>query len=328
MRLKAGKPINPKNASFFRLNVLLMLCLAFPWTLNAQKPARISLPEQFARFGYEQIQLQRTADNHLYRVGKLAGRRRSMLVDTGWSFTTISTNAARKLPKSHAPITNAHPTILIEDLKLGHHSFANQPARVEHMVFDGQAASFEVALGFDFLQRHFAVIDCLNRRLYVRRNVPTESEQTSLEAALRDRGFTPVTLKLKSPLAITCPARVNGQPVEMLVDTGAVWSTLDVRLLDRLDLRALPTLAKISGVGRAGTRGVAMAEAKSFALGEVPVKDANFALMDLGDWGLAAPGKGLSEVQGILGGTELVANGTLIDCHRLKLWAKRGSLKK
>ncbi|MEK7706797.1 MAG: pepsin/retropepsin-like aspartic protease family protein [Verrucomicrobiota bacterium] len=314
MRLKAGKPIN----------ALLTLCLIFPWTLNAQKTARISLPEQFARLGYEPIELQRTAENHLFLFGKLNGRRRSVLVDSGWSFTTVSTNAARKLPSSRGGGTNEPPSVLIEELKLGRNSFSNQLTRVERMVFDGQATPFEVVLGCDFLRRHFAVIDCLNQRLYVRSSAPTEQEQIKLEGILRANGFEAVALDLKNPLAITCPARVNDQPVEMLVDTGAVWSTLDVRQLDRLGLRALPTLAKISGVGRTGTRGVAVGEAESFALGDVRMKDANFALMDLSDWGLAAPGKELSEVQGILGGAELLANGALIDCHRLKLWVKRG----
>ncbi|MCU0784608.1 MAG: hypothetical protein MUF81_11320 [Verrucomicrobia bacterium] len=54
----------------------------------------------------------------------------------------------------------------------------------------------------------------------------------------------------------------------------------------------------------------------------------NFALMDLSDWGLAAAGKELNAVQGIWGGMELMANGALIDFHRLKLWVKRGGEKK
>jgi predicted aspartyl protease len=316
-RFNAGKPIN----------VLLSLCLIFPWALNAQKPVRTRLPEQFARLGYERIELQRTAENHLYLVGKLNGRRRSVLVDTGWSFTTISTNAARKLPLASRS-TYAYPTTLIADLKLGSKSFTNQPARVEHMVFDGQAAAFEVVLGCDFLQRYFAVIDCSNRRLYTRARAPTERVQSQLEEILRADGFVEVPLNLKQPLAITCLARVNRQPVEMLVDTGAVWSVMDVRQLDRLGLRALPTLAKISGAGKTGTRAVAMAEVKSFALGDLLVKDANFAVMDLSDWGFAAPGKGLSEVQGILGGHELSAHEAMIDFGALKFWVKRSSRKK
>ncbi len=306
---------------------VLALCLTHPWTANAQKVERSSLQEQFVQSGYDRIQLQRTAENHLYVTGKLNGRRRSVLVDTGWSFTTVSTNAARKLPSSNSG-TNELPTVLIAELKLGRHSFTNQPARVEHMVFDGQPASFEVVLGCDFLRRNFAIIDCLNRRLHVRSRPPTETEQNELDQSLRRGGFTVVALTLKQPLAITCPARVNHQPVEMLVDTGAVWSSLDVRQLDRLGLRALPTLAKVSGAGETGTRSVAMAEVKSFALGEVLLKDVNFAVMDLSDWGLAAPGKGLSGVQGILGGSELVVNSVLIDCHGLRLWVARGGAKK
>ncbi len=244
-------------------------------------------------------------------------------MDTGWSFTTISTNAARKLPSAGDNRSSESPTVLIADLKLGRISFTNQPARARHIVFDGQPASFDVVLGCDFLRRHFAVIDCLNRRLYLRHHAPTDAEQNALEETLRHNGFAEVVLTFKSPLAITCPARVNGQSLEMLVDTGAVWSVLDLRQLDRLGLRALPTLAKISGAGKTGTRGVAMAEVKSFALGDVPLKEANFALMNLSDWGLGTPGRQLSEVHGILGGAEFVANGAVIDCHHLKLWLKR-----
>lgn len=308
-------------------HVLLILCLILPCALSAEKSAPIKLREEFAHIGYQQIQLRRTADNHLYLIGKVNGRRRSMLVDTGWSFTTISTNAARKLPSSNSG-TNKPPSVLIADLRLGRTSFTNQPARLEHMVLDGQPASFDVVLGCDFLRQHFAVIDCLNRRLYARTCAPTDSEQYGLTGTLRSNGFVEVALNLKRPLAITCSARVNGRPVEMLVDTGAVWSALDMRQLDRLGLRALPTLAKIIGTGKTGTRGVAMAEAKLFALGDVALKDARFAVMDLGDWGFAAPQKQLSEVQGILGGTELVANEAMIDCHRLKLWVKPGRVRK
>jgi predicted aspartyl protease len=318
VRLKAGKPIS----------ILLTLCLAVPCTVGAEKSSRVRLPNEFARLGYQQIELQRTAENHLYLVGKLDRRRRSVLVDTGWSFTTVSTNTARKLPVIRDGSANEHPPVLIADLKLGRHSLKNQPARVQHMVFNGQPASFDVVLGCDFLRQHFAMIDCRNRRLYVRRHAPTEREQNKLEETFRAQGFTAVALKLKSPLAITCFARVNGQPVELLVDTGAVWSTLDVRQLERLGLHALPTLTKITGAGKTGTRAVAMTEVKSFALGDVPLNDTDFAVMDLSDWGFAAPGKQLSEVQGILGGSELTANNALIDCHSLKLWVKRDGVKK
>lgn len=306
----------------------LTLLLFFPSALNGGGASQTSLPKQFSKLGYDSIELQRTAENHLYLVGKLNGRRRSVLVDTGWSFTTVSTNAVRKLAASVTAGTNQPPTVLIADLKLARHSFTNVTARVEHMIFDGQPASFDLVLGCDFLRRHFAVIDCSNRRLYTRARTPTEREQSQLEEILRADGVVEVPLNLKQPLAITCTVHLNGQPVEMLVDTGAVWSVIDVRQLGRLGLRALPTLAKISGAGKTGTRAVAMAEVNSLALGDLLVKDADIAVMDLGDWGFAAPGKGMSEVQGILGGAELSVNGALIDYGALKLWVKRSSRKK
>ena len=307
--------------------VLLAFILGFLSAVGAEYSPHLNWTKHFVGLGYERIDLRRSAENHLYLLSQLDGRRRSVLVDTGWSLTTVSTNAALELLSLRDSATNENPRVLIKRLKLGRTSFLNQPALVQNMVYDGQVTPFEVVLGCDFLRRHFAVIDCRSHRLYVRSKALTEQEQINLEAGLGGGGFRAVSLKLKTPLAMTCPARVNGKPVEMLVDTGAVWSTLDVRQINRLGLRALPTLAKISGVGKSGTRGVAMAEVNSFVLGEIKMKDTSFALMDLGDWGMAVPGKELGEVEGILGGAELVANGALIDCHALKLWVKRGGPK-
>ena len=308
------------------IRALPALLLVFPVALRADPAPRINWTKHFTRLGYERIELRRTADNHLYLTGKVNSRRRSVLVDTGWSFTTISTNTARGLPLSQGGMSG-QSAVMLEHLRLGGVSFSNQLAHVQHLLFGDQVAPFEVVLGCDFLRHTFAIIDCPQRRLYVRRGAPTEQEVNLLEDILREGGFAEVPLKLKNPLAITCVARINGKPVEMLVDSGAVWSSLDLRQLDRLGLRALPSLAKITGVGATGTRGGAGGEAKLFALGDVPMKDANFALMDLSAWGLAATGKDLSEVQGILGGNELAANGAMIDCHRLKLWVRRGGAK-
>jgi hypothetical protein len=144
--------------------------------------------------------------------------------------------------------------------------------------------------------------------------------QCQLEGALRRAGFREIELRLKTPPALTLAARMNGEPLEMLLDSGAVWSCVDERQGARLKLKPLPSAARISGTGGAGWRSVAAAEVRLLQLGETDLRNQTLALFDLADWGFAAPDQVLGAVQGILGGDLLAANRAVIDCHRLKLW--------
>ena len=268
-----------------------------------------SAANMFPKLGYDQIELRRTGENHLFLFGQVNGRKRSCLVDTGWSFTTLQAD-------QQSSVTN------LEILKLGRTIFTNQAVRAEKVLFSGQRAAFDLVLGLDFLRRNFAVLDCGRRRLFTRREALSTEAQGALEAALRGAGFREVELRLKAAPALTVAARLNGEPLELLLDSGAVWSCLDQRQVARLKLKPMPSAARITGAGATGQRGVAVAEVKSLLLGEVELKEKTVALFDLADWGFAAPDKALSEVQGILGGDLLAATDAVIDCNRLKLWLK------
>lgn len=291
---------------------LLAGAMTLAGVLHVRSAGAMNLSESFAKCGYEAIELRRTGENHLFLFGQVNGRKRSCLVDTGWSFTTAATNVLRGMGDAG----------WIAHLKLGRVAFTNQPVVMQRMVFNGQPASFDVVLGLDFLRENFAVIDCGSRRLYPRRAAPDEAEQKILEAAIRRAGFREVELQLKRPPALTVRALVNREPVEMLVDSGAVWSCLDARQSERLRFQPAPSAARITGAGATGTRPVAAAEVQSFQIGGVMMKGMTLAVFDLSDWGLAAPGRTLAEVQGILGGDALAAGEALIDCHALKLWLK------
>lgn len=288
--------------------------------------------EQLERSGGERIQLRRTEAQHLFVFGKVNGRQRSVLVDTGWSLTSIGTNAARHLKTPQESDVNLQGTpfdtedhsrvVLVERLALGRASYTNQPALVRNLVVDGRPASFDLVLGCDFFIRNFAVIDCERRRLYTRRVPPATKAQDEFEAALLRSGYTAATLRLTDPLGITCVVRVNGEPLEMLVDTAAVWSCLDAGQIERFQLKPQPTPRRLLGVGATGTRGFAVARVQTFAVGGHEWKGLNLAVLDLRDWGLARPDTGLANVVGILGGSELTASGAVIDFHAQKLWLK------
>lgn len=305
------------------------------FTLCIGQPASLAGPgwrEQLEQSGGERIQLRRTEAQHLFIFGKVNGRQRSVLVDTGWSLTTINTNAARNLKtldglgvslqEEWFRTKEMSRMVLVEQLQLGRAGFTNQPALVRNVVMDGRPASFDLVLGCDFLIRNFAIIDCERRRLYTRRTAPSVKGQAELEAALRHGGYTPVELRRTEPLGITCLVHVNGEPLEMLVDTAAVWSCLDAGLIERFNLKPQPTPRKLLGVGATGTRSFAVAKVELLAVGGCQWKNLNLALLDLRDWGLAKPDTSLADVVGILGGPELTASGAVIDFHGQKLWVK------
>ena len=93
-------------------------------------------------------------------------------------------------------------------------------------------------------------------------------------------------------------------------------------ILDGLGLKLLPTPRQITGAGATGRRGFAVAKVTSVELGGAEMRGLNFAVLELGDWGLAAQDAPLARVRGIIGGPELAAYHAIIDCHGLRLWFK------
>ena len=165
--------------------------------------------------------------------------------------------------------------------------------------------AFDVVVGCDF---------CCHYATRLPESAALRAPRASISNKAIRGGVAPlwvcaVQLQRKDPLALTCPALVNGEMLEILVDSAAPWSCADARQRERLRLKTTASPAKITGVGRAGTRGVGVATVKSFRLADVDVKITNLAVFDLADWGFAAPDAALSEVEGILGCDALNAAG-------------------
>jgi len=259
--------------------------------------------------GFDQIALRRTADNRLYLSGRLDGRRRSFLVDTGWSHTTVNRSGENN-------------STTLSEIKLSDVTFTHQPARQERVLMGGKPAPFDVVLGLDFLREHFAVLDCGTGRMFTRRKSPTAEDSQRFAAAMRSAGFLAVELRRHENLAITCPVKMDDYFFEMLVDSGAAWTCLDWRQAEAWGLKAQSSTTRLSGAANTGTRGLAVAEVKSLRLGKLEIARAMVGLVDMADWGLAQKDTALGEVKGLLGGEMLTTYNAVIDCGELKLWLK------
>jgi predicted aspartyl protease len=283
----------------------------FPSSLPAQ------LGPVFQALDYETVTLRRTAANHWYAVGRIEERRRSCLVDTGWSFTTVSTNTAARLTETNG----------ISQLKLGAVLLTNIPVRVANLRVDDRPTAYDVVLGADFLLRRHAVLDCGSARLYLRNAPLTPTEREKFERELMDRGWVAVTLKRRTPPTWSVAAQINDQPVELLVDNGATWSCLDPQFAQLANLYPQPSMHQISGPAATGPRNLAVAQVRNWRWGEHAVSPRSVAVFPLWEWGLGPRGKLFPEVGGILGGSELLAAQAVIDCSGDKLWI-RGTLRR
>lgn len=269
----------------------------------------MALHSLLPKLGFDTTELRRTADNRLYISGKLDGQRRSFLVDSGWSYTTVNRKAE----------TN---TLTVGEIKLGRVRFFNQPARQERVIMGERPAAFDVVLGLDFLRRHSAVLDCGAGRLFTRREPPTPETRQQFTSAMQRAGYIAIELRIREAAALVCPARLEGNSFELLVDTGAAWTCLDGSRAEKWGLKPQPSTTRLSGAAKVGTRGLAVAEVKSLRLGEVAIARTLVGLVELADWGLAQEGKALGEIKGLLGGEILAAHSAVIDCGELKLWLK------
>ena len=292
---------------------VLATVLCLECKLAAGEPSDFS--RSLLKLGYEQIELRRTDENRLFLFARVNGRKRSCLVDTGWSFTTVSTNTAARLTKSN----------LIDRLELGSASFTNQSVIAQDIRIAGQPAPFDVVLGCDFLLAHHAILDCMNRRLYLRRTVPTMGETASLERLFSDSGRASAEMKLRAPPAMIVATRLDGHTAQFLVDSGAVWSCLDVKTAREYNLRLSPSPNQISGAVSADKKSFHVTTARELTVAERKLKGVNLAVLSLEPWGFGPDGNLFNDVSGILGGAELIGNGAVIDFSSRKLWlhAKR-----
>lgn len=314
----------PRLKYQFHLSIMTLLLIVGDACRGADTPGKGTLEEYLKRLGYEPVMLERTDNNHLLARGTLNGKKRSFMVDTGWSFTTVSKRTAAKLKSLAAHGVKLHDsflgtlsnpsTVLMENLTLGRAVFLNQPAIVEL-----DALGYDGVLGADFLYRNYCLIDCRNRRLYARGAEPSADVRSAMRQTLLLSGFRDVPLRVKLSLVLTCDVKVNEETTRLLVDTGAIWSVLDLGKAQRLGLKLDPTLARLKGVGRRESDLVWLSKIKTLDFESVVLTNVNFGVAELKDWGVADPAS-MVDVQGILGAELLAKNNALIDCRGMRLW--------
>lgn len=315
----------------------------------ADSASASSLKELLPRLGYTGVNFkwEERGGNPLIRA-KVGGRSQVLLVDTGWSRTTLDEKAARGLKTLGELGVTLHDTfsgritdssvVVIPELVLGAAEFLNQPAYVKQLDMDYVRLPFDGALGCDFQLRNFGLMDCGSARLYLRgEKLSTAGEQLFMEA-LRRGGWVEVPLEIYPKYL--CPvveAQVEGQTVRLLVDTGADFCLLDDGLASQLRLELLKRdrpktgsrirarqQGAIVGVNEIGAHDLFGAQLKSLRLGAREWTGFDVGVANLKAWGLSESGRPGGDIQGLVGAELLIPSGALIDFSARRLWLLPG----
>ncbi len=103
-----------------------------------------------------------------------------------------------------------------------------------------------------------------------------------------------------------------------------MWSCLDTKVAREFNLRLSSSPNQISGAVTADKKSFLVATVQELTVAERKIKDVNLAVLSLEAWGFGPDGKLFSDVSGILGGAELIANGAVLDFSSMKLWLRSG----
>jgi hypothetical protein len=307
------------------------LFLADPHPAFADKPSKQTRPalgNYLKKLGFGVIPLKRGEENHLYVEALLGGKTRLLGIDTGWTLTTLDKSVGKNLKMLREPgvrVEAPNPgksdqpsIVLIDDLKLGSARFPNQPALVKPL----HPIACDGFLGCDFFIRHFCMIDCRDCRLYVRSEELKAAAQDALERSLRQSGYRGAQLDPTAALALTCDAKINAEPVKLLVDTGSSFTVLNDKPAIRCHLNWGETGMRIQGVGRIGSTKIWGARLKSFEIDgvEMPLRRLNIGRAEMARWSIGEKKSALETIDGVLGADLLAVSGALIDFRHRKLW--------
>ena len=135
-----------------------ILALAFVARVaQAETGAGSSLEDYLKRVGYLPVVLKKGEQGKLLAEGVLAGKKRLFLLDTGWARTTLDEGAARGLKSlGELGVTledsfwghlSDPAIVLMDNFKLGHAQFLNQPAKVMKLRMDYTFVAFDGILG-------------------------------------------------------------------------------------------------------------------------------------------------------------------------------------
>jgi predicted aspartyl protease len=312
-------------------NVLSILAAFFIFAANlpAAAPRARTLADRF-----EVLPLTRSWQNQLLVHARINGKPAVLMVDSGAPATLISSKrradfrlervgAHSDLPTSVIVNGVADKLAIVHSLRLGALTILDMPVvltnvssppRVAKMV---RQQEIDGILGVDILFATKAVMDCQDQVLILNRYPELGGADTALDL----RGFQKMPIYVSEGFNLFVNSSINGTRTRLLVDTGAVVTTLHLPFVRQLRIPHYETSITSSGINRKEDA-VEVARIRKLSVGSVNVFGKAIGVADL-NWLFPETGSRSSQpIGGLLGAELLKSHHGIIDFGTRTLYLK------
>ncbi len=344
--LQPGSRSRPVSHGWIAIGVLMLLLQ--PAMAADDRGRGDELTRFMTRLGYSAVELEVKNRSMLVLQGKVNARKATLLIDTGFTFTTLDATRARGLPRLEpGRLTLEDPAlgtvassnfVLVESLEIGALKFSNQPAQVMDLAIDMGSSDtrslashaslgggrktirFQAVLGGDFLRRHGAVLRPGTGMIYLRAALPPPDASRALGETLAVSGMAAVSLTDEYGVHLFAPVQLDGHTASLFLDTGSLATVTDAKFAAQARMASRTTGGALRGVkGREAE--LKEWDVRRLQLGPWETRGYRVTVADLRPWDFNRD-KAQHEVHGLLG-LELIARmDAVIDYGALRLFVR------
>jgi predicted aspartyl protease len=305
------------------VRILLALLVIIPasafGSIKGDPPTQLS--------GYKAVRVHYGPLNKMIMPVHINGQPANLLVDTGASHVMLDADAAasfgvkpsqRGLRYIRFSEINGQefPLGFAQNLTAGSMSFGSILVTLRNSSVSGAgSAHVDGVLGLDILSRYKAVINCRTKLIFFKTD---QAHQMHLSSVASAEKFARIPLRREESGALTVPGSVHGQPVRLLVDTGAFITTFDEAFLKPLGIPLEAT--RVSAHFARGTaRKISAGKINNLKIGDFKMPPAKLGVTALPNFALR---QGSARISGILGIDTLYNYHAIIDLDGMNLFLK------
>src|SRR5262249_38627649 len=308
---------------------ILAAALAFAEAIQAASPPPRGIADRF-----EALPLTRSWQNQLLVHVRINGKPATLMVDSGAPATLVSTKRRADfhldamggdsgLPASVIVNGLANKLAIVHSLRLGALNIVDMPVVLTNISSPSRVAKMvreqeiDGILGVDVLFATKALMDCQDQVLILNRY----PEMSWNEKALDLRGFHKTPIYVSEGYNLFVNSSINGTRTRLLVDTGAVVTTLHLPFVRQLRIPYYATSITSSGINRQEDE-VDVARVRKLSVGEVTVVGKAIGVADLNWLFPETPRRESRQVGGLLGAELLKSHHGIIDFGTRTLYLK------
>jgi len=277
--------------------------------------------------GYKAVRVHYGPLNKMIMSVRINGQPANLLVDTGANQMILDADAAasfgvrpsqRGLRYIRFTQINGQdlPVGFAQNLTAGSMNFGSSLVALRNSTQSGGGnGHIDGVLGLDILVGHKAVINCRTKLVFFK---VEETRQMNLSSVASSQKFTRIPLRREENGALTVPCSIRGEPLRMLVDTGAFVTTFHEALFASLGMASEPTRLSARFATGAAKR-MSAGRINDLKIGDFKVQPEKFGVTALPHFALQ---QGTTRISGILGMDTLYICHAIIDLDNMNLFLK------